>query len=35
MSTLTRKHWILLILTLFLFNIICYGCVLLMYGAGG
>ena len=28
----TPKHWLLLILTLLFFNIICYGCTWLIYG---
>ncbi len=31
----TRKHWILLILTLLFLNIVCYGCILLIYSVRG
>lgn len=33
-SLMTPKHWIVIILALLFFNIICYGCVLLVYGVG-
>lgn len=29
----TPRHWILLVLILLFFNILCYGCVLLLFGA--
>lgn len=32
-QALTSKHWILLILLLLLFNIMCYGCTLLLFNA--
>lgn len=31
-SLMTPKHWLLVILTLLLLNILCWGCVLLFYG---
>lgn len=34
-NALTSKHWILLILTLLFFNIMCYGCALLLMSARG
>ncbi len=33
-DTLTRKHWILLVLLLLFFNIICWGCGLVVLGGG-
>lgn len=32
-TALTVKHWILVILTLLFFNILCWGCSLLIWGA--
>ncbi len=33
-TMMTPRHWILLILTLLFMNIVCWGCVLLIYGVG-
>lgn len=32
-EALTSRHWLLIILVLLFFNVLCYGCILLIYGA--